>query len=952
MRLTPWWTGAVPAGAILAAVALGPGAVVPAGTAGPAGGNSLPVAGATAQDDDDDDPGLGPPAVYTELREAAPKAAGRIAAGARLQIDRFELEFDGGDLFLLPPIDSRDTVAIYQGRGTFHAYPPDGVELQQLQKLIEADRIEEEFERFIVWFTGDLGERLRALADISASGGDAGRAADLLDDRREKLREDRLLNPDARVAANLWRASREPPLPDAERDFVFLEIDGREHDWFTVEIEPLDPEEVGVTRYDGGHRMVDVWMGAHAVDDFDAAAVTPTLGRFPRDPEADGPFDPDAGRDDDDDWTAADYGLSPRVLEPDDEPWQPRVSISRADVDLAIERNGDVEASVALVVEPLVDLATLRVLVSPLAEVTDVRWRTTLPDGVDDVNAAALLEPGGAAGAAAATAGGVAATAGGGDDPDRDDPPEPDKPAPLLGESIHFVQEKHDRRLNPDLYEPRLVILLPRAVAAGERFILEIAYEGELIERLRDASGYYLKDSVYWIPRHPDNRRRSFHLTFRTPERYRIASGGVLADERVEDDTRIMRWITAQTVRNTMSFHMGRFEIDEVPADALAEEGIDLPSIAVYADRHHVGFAPGNREKTIEDLIGSIRTYTDYFGPYPFESLLVTETREYGGQAFPGLVLLTFQAFGTLHTGEQELFRSHEVAHQWWGAGVDWESYRDQWISEGFAHYSAALYALMGLEDEDQFLEMIDAWRLDVLGIPSVGQGLGLKRYGFLPQVIQRSDAHESGPLVVGFRLRTTDTPADYRLIAYEKGAFILHMLRMLLLDPETGDDERFRALMRRFTDDHIGGVANTRRFEAAVTEAFGEPMDWFFDQWVYGVDVPEYRPDLDVVDARRIPAAGAAGAGDGGRDDPAARELLDAALRDAPFVLRGTVRQEEVPAGFRMPVPIRVTFDDRPPILRRIWIDQPEVAVEIPLPAEPDEVEFNWHHGVLARVR
>ena len=912
MRLTPWWIGAG-----LVATALG---------------------ASLAAQDDDEDTSLGPPAVYTALRDAAPEPAGRIPAGARLQVDRFEFTFDGGDLYLLPPIAGRDTVAIYLGRGTLRAYPPDGVELQQLRKLLDADLLEEEFERFIAWFTGDLGTRLRALADSAAPGSDVRRAADLLDDRREAMREDRLLNPDARLASALWRATVEPPLPDEDRPFVFVEVDGREHDWFTVELEPWYLEEVGVMRYDGGHRMVDAWFGAHAVDNFDTATVAPTIGRFPRDPETAGPADPKADRDDDDDWTAADYGLLPRLLTPDNEPWQPRLTVSRADVDLAIEGNGDVAASVALVVEPLIDLASLRILVSPTAEVTDVRWRTTLPDGVDDVLTVPLHgSPAGAAG-----------------DPGGD-PPDPDTPARLVGEPIHFVQEKHDRRMDEDLYEPRLVVLLPRPVSAGERFILEIAYEGELIERLRDASGYVLKDTVYWIPRHPDNRRRRFNLTFRTPERYQVASGGLLAEDRVEDGTRIMRWVTAQPVRNTMSFHMGRFEVDEVPVDALASEGLDLPPIAIYADRHHLGFAPGNRQKTIDDLIGSFRTYNDYFGPYPFESLLVTETREYGGQAFPGLVLLTFQAFGHLLTGESELFRAHEVAHQWWGAGVDWESYRDQWISEGFAHYAAALYVLDGLEEEDQFLEMLDAWRLDVLGEPNIGQGIGLKQYGFRPAVIRESDGNESGPVVAGFRLRTTDTPFDYRLIAYEKGAFILHMLRMLLLDVETGDDARFRALMRRFMSDHVGGVAvNTRAFEAAVTEAFGEPMDWFFEQWVYGVNVPVYRPDLDVVDARRIAAAGAAGSAGADRAgrDSAAREQQDAALREAPFILRGTIRQNEVPAGFRMPVPIRVTFDDRPPMLQRIWVDQPEVTVEIPLPAEPDRIEFNWHHGVLAHVR
>ena len=191
--------------------------------------------------------------------------------------------------------------------------------------------------------------------------------------------------------------------------------------------------------------------------------------------------------------------------------------------------------------------------------------------------------------------------------------------------------------------------------------------------------------------------------------------------------------------------------------------------------------------------------------------------------------------------------------------------------------------------------------------------------------MIVESDGNESGPVVAGVRLRTSETPFDYRLLVYEKGAFILHMIRMLLLDLETGDDGRFRELMRGVVRDHAGGVVSTRSFEAAVTEAFGEPMDWFFDQWVYGVDVPTYRPDLDVS------------------------PLRDAAM---PFVVHGTVRQEDVPPGFRMAVPIRLEFRDHAPILRRIRVDREEVAVEIPVPAEPERIEFNYQHGVLARVR
>jgi len=378
-----------------------------------------------------------------------------------------------------------------------------------------------------------------------------------------------------------------------------------------------------------------------------------------------------------------------------------------------------------------------------------------------------------------------------------------------------------------------------------------------------------------------------------------------------------LRWVTSEPVRS-MAFHYGRFDITEV-------ERATPPAVSVYGNDNHLGFAPGNREKTVGDLTASIRLFTEYFGPYPFQTLLVTETSTLSGQAFPGLLLLSYQAFGELHTGESELFRAHEVAHQWWGAAIDWRHYRDQWMTEGFANYAAALFMLHGLDKPDEFLNMIDAWRLDVLGEGQVGQGLGLRHYGFNPLALRRSDGHDSGALVAGYRLNTTDTPFDYRVLVYEKGAYVLHMLRSMLLDPTTGNDERFRELMRTYATDHVRGVMSTQSFEAAVERAFGEPMDWFFDQWVYGVEVPTYRPELDVTAIADSPS---------------------------PFVLHGRIRQDDVSDGFKMPVPIRVTFADHPPMTQQIWVDAEEVVVELPLPARPARVEFNYQHAVLAKVR
>ena len=840
--------------------------------------------------DDDKETGLGPPRVYEELLEARLEPAGHIDGGL-VRIDRFEFELTDGDLYLLPDVEDRVTVAVYLGDGIVRCYPPDGVEHQQVEKFLDTDHLEEKFDRFIFWSADDTIDDLLDLSD-ETRGREARKADKLLDDRREELLKRQRENPDSRLLVTLVSppASQGSPRPS----YFYAQIDGDDHGWFSIEIEPREREEVRVYRFDRRHNISDVWMGFHALTDFEDGAERALLG-FPRDPEVEG----GVGDDDDGDWDARDLGLSPRLLIPDREGWTPRIAVPRVDIDIALDRDGDAKASVALLIDPQEALAAFRLRISRYLQVTDVRWRAAIPTDAENVREVPLLGP---------------AEATGGKD---GQPPDPSEPVVLTGEPVHYVQETHERRMNPDFFEPWVTVILPRTVAPGERFILELTYKGKLVERSRVTDSFLLKNTQYWIPRHVDNRRSRMHLTFRVPERYRIASGTTLVDERVDEDTRIARWVSDDLVRG-MSFNYGRFNVTDVDIAG-------MPPITIYANRSHLGFAPGNREKTIEDLTGAIRTYSEYFGPYSFRSLLVTETITNNGQAFPGLILLSFRAFGELHTGEAELFRSHEVAHQWWGAAIDWEHYRDEWISEGFAQYAAALYSLSGLGDEDQFLEMLDAWRLDVLGEVNVGQGLGLKHYGFRPEVMRTSDGNQSGPVVAGYRLRSSDTPMDYRLLVYEKGAFILHMLRMMLSDLETGDDTRFRELMRGFASDHLHAVASTGSFEVAVTRAFDEPMDWFFDQWVYGVDVPTYRPDLKVS---RVVEQG------------------------SPYLLHGTIAQENVPDGFRMPVPILVRFADHPPLARRVWVDADTVNVDIPLPAKPTDVEFNYQLGVLARVR
>jgi hypothetical protein len=816
----------------------------------------------------------GPPPLYDTLRTAELAPAGRVR-DARLEIDRFIFTLEDGDLFLLAP-DDEPVAAVYLGDGTVRALPPDGPEHHQLKRLSDEDLLEDDFDRAVFWFTGGLGARLAGLADGTA-GGDLDDAMDLLEDRRQALREDRLANPDGRVVADLWDARAGLP---AAAPYFYAEVDGDDHDWLSLELDPRRREELAVMRWDSRRRGLEVWMAANAL----GGAAAPDA--FPRDPEAEGGLDGD-----DDDWDFRDFGLEARVwTPPGDEPWAPRARVLRTDVDLALEGDGDAAATAVLLVEALEPLAALRLQISPLLEVTDVRWRAEVPAGAEDVDTVPLLA--GAPGA-------------------------PDQPAPPTGEAVAFVRDAHDRRIGDDLWEPWITVLLPRALEVGEQVLVELVYEGELVEQLQSTRDFLLRDTVSWLPRHPDTHLTRFGLTFRVPERFRVASGGRLADERVEAGTRILRWVTAAPARALMAFHYGQFDVETVEAPG-------VPPIQVWANRNRLGFAPGNREQTLGTLTGALAIFTELFGPYAFDTLTVTETPSAGAQAFPGLVLLSFQAFGELNANAAAYLRAHEVAHQWWGTSVGWRDYRDQWISESFASYAAALYLLEGRNEAGEFAEVVDTWRRDLTGEVTLGIGQGRAYYGMSAARVRESDGHEAGPLVTGYRLASNEKPMEWELIGYEKGAMVLHMLRALLLDPETGDDARFRALLGGFAAAHAGGEATTEAYEAAVTEAVGAPLDWYFDQWVYGWWVPTYRPDLRVVDTG------------------------DAA---APFALRGRVEQDDVFDGFRMPVPIALEFPDGRVETHVIDVVGDAVEVDIPLTARPGAVRFNAGMAVLARI-
>jgi hypothetical protein len=358
-----------------------------------------------------------------------------------------------------------------------------------------------------------------------------------------------------------------------------------------------------------------------------------------------------------------------------------------------------------------------------------------------------------------------------------------------------------------------------------------------------------------------------------------------------------------------LTFNLGAF-------DAFESDEPDAPSLTVLVnERAHrrlgamVADAGGLllRQRDMAEMVAidvrnSFRFFNEVYGPTTVDDFVATEIPYSHGEAYPGLVMLAWNTFQwTTEKGFDEMFRAHEVAHQWWGIGVRPATYRDWWIAEGFSEFSGWWYAARANGSMDMYMRRLKETR---------------------EAILERRE--RSAPVGLGQRVRNAEYPDDYQRAIYFKGAWVLHMLRTLLTDPDTGNDDAFTRVMTTFYAGHRGGTATTDAFRQVVDEVVGVPMEWFFDQWVLDSAIPTYtfshsyetQPDGTVKATVRV-------------------------------------RQEKVPDDFQMIVPIMVDFGDDGSAIVRIKVTGPLTEAELPtLPREPDAIVFNPFEAVLAETR
>ncbi|MGH9532563.1 MAG: M1 family aminopeptidase [Terriglobales bacterium] len=433
------------------------------------------------------------------------------------------------------------------------------------------------------------------------------------------------------------------------------------------------------------------------------------------------------------------------------------------------------------------------------------------------------------------------------------------------GHPLSFIQEDKDD-------DPQFFVILPRALAQGERYTITTSYEGKDAVSSEGGGNYFPIARNNWYPNNANNsfgEYALYELTFRVPKGMKMAATGMPVREINEGDQTLSEW-RSEVPLAVGGFNFGRMkrkeaklEKEDYVVEAYANEAQPdwvssiqaITSMPAQGSQRIERYIPPTgtmntttmMDKALAEGQLSVMLFTEYFGPAPYKRVAMTQQTTCGfGQAWPGLVYLPLCSFldsttrhslyGSLPPSLVTYFRvvaPHEVAHQWWGHAVGWGGYRDQWMSEGFADLSASLFLQVIQKNEKEFIQFWeDQKRLMV----------ERNRFGFR--------AIDVGPVTLGYRAINERVGTDIaRRLIYPKGAYILHMIRMMMWTPQNGD-QPFKNMMHDFVKTYTHQPATTEDFKAMLEKHMtpemdfdgNRKMDWFFNPYVYGTALPDYK--------------------------------------------------------------------------------------------------------------
>jgi hypothetical protein len=481
------------------------------------------------------------------------------------------------------------------------------------------------------------------------------------------------------------------------------------------------------------------------------------------------------------------------------------------------------------------------------------------------------------------------------------------------GEALTVLREHIGGRsamLDNKLWDDDFVVILNMPIKRGEERRIRFEYD---LETANYAPG------GMWYPLVPGTllQLHTGRLEMTVQKKNELRSMGRMESRKESGNTETTVWIIDKPAKMITFSTATRFE--EVKIELQGN-----PTVISFGPDYQFG----NRSKVRNvgaDVANSMQFFqillNDRLGA---DSIHVTSIAGNHGQAFDGFLHMGEFTYEAEHPGASELFRAHEVAHEWFGHKVGWKTYRDQWLSEALAEYAAMMFVEEFVKGGDQYMdEILRSYDSIVKG--NLGGGFSKFNRPWLAVTMMNLGSQEReriGPIGHGYRAGTARMPAAYIVQTYHKGPLVVHMLRMLLRY-RTGNDDLFVNVLRDYVREYSGKAASTEDFRRILERNATGNWGWFFDAWIYGNDIPSYNWSWNVT-------TGA----DGG------------------MILTVEAERKNTADDFMTVIPIQVEFDGNK--LGYVFLVSKEARSSISqkIPAKPKKVVFAPESSLLASIR
>jgi len=443
-----------------------------------------------------------------------------------------------------------------------------------------------------------------------------------------------------------------------------------------------------------------------------------------------------------------------------------------------------------------------------------------------------------------------------------------------------------------------LNVMLASAAKRGDKLKVTVNYHGHPKDGLilaKDTDGKIAATGDnwpnrvhYWIPTldHP-SAKATVTFTVSAPQRYQVVANG--------------KFITL--TGNAATSHWKFEEAKPIPPYCMivaVNEGaiINSPDHATTNLLYNVPQRDANyAPKGFSPAAPALAFFSQTVAPYPYEKLaLIIGATQFGGMENSSAIVFPsnlFNARGNQRMsarfdvpGRLEEVVAHEIAHQWFGDSVTESTWSDLWLSEGFATYFAGLF-VEKYDGEDAFREYM--------------RNAAQRYFNYEKQT--RTPIHDAA---------TTNLMKLLNANNYEKGAWVLHMLRSQL-----GDKAFFQGL-RDYYNAHASANASTEDLRGALEKSSGKNLKEFFARWVYSAGHPRYQVLWAVSDDRTA--------------------------------LKVTVNQLQDGEAFLDPLPIEITVDGEK-VRRTIYPKSKVATLTIPLKGKLTLTELDPNDTLLKEI-